>query len=81
MAQQSTLGDLCVTLDPRVKKWTVVLCTTTRDPKPLKVCESQAAAAEWALAERDRIRAATGKEPTIHLPDDCPCYCNFPPPL
>ncbi len=78
---QTTTGDLCITLDPRLNKWTVVLCTTSRDPKPLHACDTKEQATEWAFAQRDRIRQETGQEPMVHFPDDCPCYCNFPPPI
>jgi len=79
--QEKPIGDLCVTLEPHTLRWAVVICGGTGVHQPIKWFNSRSEAAEFAVEEQTRRRAATGTEVKIHFPDDCPCYCNFSAPI
>ena len=72
------LGDLCIIFDPPQNDWAVVVCSGQGVHDPLGRFATREKAAEFAMAQREEKRAATGQELTIHYPDDCPCYSYVP---
>ena len=68
------VADLCILRSDDHTGWVVSSCQ--RDGKRCRLGHfaTREEASEFALSERDRLRAETGQEPTVHLPDDCPCY-------
>jgi hypothetical protein len=66
--------ELCVLRDDDHTSWVVSICHGQGRREPLARFKKRDEAAEYALAERDRRRAQSGVELTIHFPDDCPCY-------
>ena len=68
------VADICILRSDDHTNWVVSVCERNGKPSRLAQFATREEASEFALAERDRRRAATGQEPTIQFPDDCPCY-------
>ena len=69
-----TVPDICILRSEDHAEWVVSACERNGKRCRLAQFATREEASEFALAERDRRRAATGQEPTIQFPDDCPCY-------
>ena len=66
--------DLCVLRDEeRCAVWTVCRCQGHGTRETMKQFASFAEAADYALVERDRVRAVPAVQSKVHFPDDCPC--------
>ena len=68
------IGSLCVLRDDDLTGWVVSICQGMGQRQVLGCFASRGEAAEYALAERDRRRAAGNPAIMIHFPDDCPCH-------
>ena len=70
---QSTTG-ICVLRDGMADTWSVLLCRGPGKIRRLAKFDDRSKAMDYAIAYRDRIAEEDGFAPTLHLPDDCPCY-------
>lgn len=70
------IGDVCVLRDEVSQAWTVSICRGGGNRERVGHFATREEAAEFAIAERDRQRAADGRELSIHFSDDCPCICG-----
>jgi len=72
----ASIGEICVLRDLAWKDtWTVSICAGSGKPEPIATFPEKERACSYALEVRQR-RLESGQDLTVHLPDDCPCYCN-----
>lgn len=74
-------ADLCVLQSVDDKKWRVVSCGGGPTQTIIAECDTREAALAAAKAEQQKLIRQYNKEVTVHTKEDCPCFCNFPPPL
>ena len=75
-------ADLCVLQNPeKSDKWMVVSCGGGPTQTVIAECDSREAALAAAKVEQQKRSRQYNKEVTVHTKEDCPCFCNFPPPL
>lgn len=67
-------GSMCILPDPANHEWIVTLCEAASGRKELRRFPTREDAVSFAVIERDRVRKESGREITLQLPDDCPCY-------
>lgn len=67
---------VCVLRDEDRDEWMVSLCSGPGTRKLIQRFPTREEAAEFAIAERDRLGVTGDSCADIQVPDDCPCYLD-----